>query len=146
MPSYTEPRNELCTVLYCNCRTSYMVLAEPETAALKPKLSPLQFSPCYEHCGGKTWWFNTANISSQFDAILRKSFSSSFRRRPYLSKDSNHGLCESVVTQYFTVKLFVLHAAIEADGQSFESAVCDCHLLSIFADALHPHQKTVVTW
>lgn len=54
---------------------------------------------------------------------------------------SCHGMCDSVVTQNITVKLFVLHAAIEVSDQSFESAVCDCRLLSIFADALHPHQR-----
>ena len=68
-------------------------------------------------------------------------FSTSFRSHPCLSKGPNHGVCESVATRHFTIKLFVLHAAVEVDRNSFNSAVSDCRVLSIFADALHRHQE-----
>ena len=38
-----------------------------------------------------------------------------------------HGMCDSVVTQYFTVKLFVLHAAIEVSDHLWVG----CLLLSL---------------
>jgi hypothetical protein len=139
-----------------NCAQFCTVIVGPVTSrdkdgCIETRPLAIAFSPGYEHCGGKTW-FNITNISPVIDAILRKSVSASFRRHPSVSKDYSHGVSESVVIQYFTVKLFALHASIEVDGHSFESAVCDCRLLSIFAYALLPHQEdscdvvTHLTW